>query len=62
MHLGRSNHVNAYTLNGIQLGIIEQEKDLGILVTSKLSSSTQSQAAAAKATTILRRIKRVKLT
>ena len=41
MHLGRVKNANAYKLSGEELEQINMEKDLGVLVNSKLSSSDQ---------------------
>ncbi|WP_426417963.1 hypothetical protein, partial [Aestuariirhabdus sp. LZHN29] len=53
MHFGLHNNTFTYTLHGEQLGTTELEKDLGVLINNKLSSSVQSQAAAAKANKVM---------
>ena len=55
---GRNNASHPYILNGNTLGNTDMEKDLGILLNSKLSCKKQCQAATAKANKILGCIKR----
>ncbi|MEE6522036.1 hypothetical protein FKM82_020430 [Ascaphus truei] len=58
MHLGCKNKKATYKLNGDILGESLMEKDLGVLVDSRLSNSAQCHAVAAKANKILSCIKR----
>ena len=57
MHMGRNNASHPYILNGKTLNNTGMEKNLGILVNSKLSCRNQCQAAAAKAYRIMGCIK-----
>ena len=56
--MGGNNASHPYILNGKTLGNTDMEKDLGILINSKLSCKKQCQAAAAKANKIMGCIKR----
>ncbi|MEE6524723.1 hypothetical protein FKM82_024340 [Ascaphus truei] len=58
MHLGNKNKQASYKFNGDKLGESLMEKDLGVLVDSRLSNSAQCHAVAAKANKILTCIKR----
>ena len=53
MHLGRNIHKYIYTMNGHQLTPTEEEKDVGVKVTSSLKPSAQCAAAAATAQSVL---------
>ena len=53
MHLGRGNPRHIYTMNGLQLASTEEEKDVGVKVTSNLKPSAQCAAAAATAQGVL---------
>ena len=58
MHIGKRNPNYEYTMNGVLLQSVKEEKDLGVLVTSDLSFSKYISSAAAKANRILGIIKR----
>ena len=58
MHVGRSNPRHEYTMLGHVLSTTEEEKDLGVLVTSNLKPAKQCARAAATASTVLGQITR----
>ena len=58
LHIGRKNPCSSYTLNGKILKEVDKEKDLGILVDSKLNFNEQCAAASRKGNQILGIIKR----
>ena len=53
LHLGNTNPNHTYSMNGIPLKFVEVEKDLGVLIHTSGSPSTQVAAAAKKANGIL---------
>ena len=53
VHFGPRNPRFSYTMNGVELEESREEKDLGIIVTDKLSVSTQCAKAAKTANTVL---------
>ena len=59
MHFGRNNQGYTYSLNGSTLSSTSKEKDLGIIVTSDLKPSAQAARAAATASSMLGRIRRI---
>ncbi|KAI8477552.1 hypothetical protein Bbelb_035050 [Branchiostoma belcheri] len=58
MHLGGSNRKAEYTLGGQKIMETEEEKDLGVIVDSKLTFHSQSARAANKGNQLLGLIKR----
>ena len=58
MHIGRLNHEIKYEMNGKELVPISTEKDLGIVVNSKLSATEQVKEARKKALRMLGAINR----
>ena len=58
MHMGRVHDRNKYDMGGQELAEIDKEKDLGVLVNSKLSSSEQVIEARKKALRMLGAINR----
>jgi hypothetical protein len=58
MHIGRSNMQANYVMNGKSLEKVEQEKDLGVIVTRDLKVSNQCIQACNKASMMLGMIKR----
>lgn len=58
MHVGHGNNRYDYTMKGRVLGTTEEEKDLGVLVTSKLKPSAQCGQAARTAQAVLGQIAR----
>ena len=58
MHMGFNNPMGEYTMNGITLQDISQEKDLGVYITDNNKPSVQCTKAAQKAMNSLRVIKR----
>jgi len=58
MHVGKHNPCYNYSLNGVVLETVKEEKDLGVLVTDELSFSKYIAKAAAKANSVLGMIKR----
>ena len=53
MHIGRAKRKTTYNMGGHQLTEIEKEKDLGVIINSKLSSSEQVLEARKKALRML---------
>ena len=53
MHIGKNNSKYAYSINGHMLNSVDEEKDLGIIVTSDMKSSRQCRVAYNKAARIL---------
>ena len=58
LHLGRTNPKHTYYMDGNQLGAVEEEKDLGVLVHHSLKPGAQIAAAAKKANQVLGQILR----
>ena len=58
LHIGRNNPRNDYTMEGQQLKAVEEEKDIGVYVTSNLKPSKQCMEAAHKANVVLGQISR----
>ncbi len=53
MHLGGRNTHHPYFLGGVKLGVVDEEKDLGVIITSNLKSGGQCRVAYNKAVKIL---------
>ena len=53
MHVGRSNPGYKYNMNGVELGVTEEERDLGVWMESSLKPSLQCTKAASNANRIL---------
>ena len=58
LHLGGSNPKNIYTMDGKELGSVEEEKDLGVMIHQSLKPGVQIAAAAKKANQVLGQILR----
>ena len=58
MHIGREHCGTSYTMVGQTLYNIDSEKDLGVMINKKLSSSEQVQEARKKALRMLGAINR----
>ena len=58
MHIGYSNQGFDYRMEGHQLERIEEEKDLGVWITSNMKSSLQCSKAAAKAMAVLAQVRK----
>ena len=58
MHVGRQHNMNPYEMGGQRLTVIEQEKDLGVVLNNKLGASEQCQEARKKALRMLGAINR----
>lgn len=58
MHLGRNNPKTVYTMNGVTLAETEEERDLGVVVSSTFKQSVQCETAAKKANQVLGLINR----
>ncbi len=56
MHIGRNNPRYKYTMGGVELSEVEEEKDVGVLITSNLKPSAQCKKAAFTATAVLHQI------
>ena len=59
LHLGQSNHNLHYSMNGVTLVSVEDEKDLGVNISNSLKPSKQCAMAAAEANQILGLIRRI---
>ena len=59
LHLGPRNSLRRYKLNGKETKDVPEERDLGIVVDSGLKFRTQAAAAAAKASRMLRVVRKV---
>jgi len=59
MNIGFKNKKEAYELNGVPLGIIKEEKDLGVFVFQDLKVGKQCFKAASKGNQVLGIIKRM---
>ena len=53
MHLGRNNPRHKYFMNGVELSVTEEERDLGIWTESSLKPGLQCSKAASSANRIL---------
>jgi hypothetical protein len=53
MHLGNNNIRQAYQMNGQQLGITEEEVDIGVAMVGSLKPSVKCRRAARMAQTVL---------
>ena len=58
LHFGRSNPHYSYTLGQEKLGVVEEEKDIGVTVTSNLKPGQQCEVAARKANAVLSQVLR----
>ena len=58
MHLGPKNSRYAYYMEGTQLEVVEEEKDIGVIVHRSLKPSRQCKKAAGIATAVLRQLAR----
>ena len=53
LHLGNNNPNHEYNINGYKLPSVDEEKDLGVLITNSCTPSRQVSAAALKANQVL---------
>ena len=58
MHVGRSNPCYSYKMGGVELDRTEEERDLGVVMTSKLKPNKQCEKAAKTAQVVLSHIAR----
>ena len=58
MHLGHNNPAQAYTMNNQQLGVTEEERDIGVSMAKNLKPSAQCAKAARTAQTVLAQLAR----
>jgi len=58
MHLGHNNPRQEYSMGGQILGVTEEERDIGVIVTKNLKTSTQCMKAAKTAQTVLAQLTR----
>ena len=56
MHVGRNNPEYEYTMNGVKLAVVEEEKDIGVVVHKSLKPTKQCQKAANIATAVLNQL------
>lgn len=58
MHIGLHNPRYKYYMRGQQLGVVEEEKDIGVIIHNSLKPHKQCQKAATTATAVLRTIEK----
>ena len=58
MHLGRNNPMYVCKMDGKQLDVVEEEKDIGVIVHRSLKPSKQCRKAAGTASAVLRQLAR----
>jgi hypothetical protein len=58
MHFGRNNKKFKYTMNGVELAVVESERDIGVCVNSNLKPSKHCREATNKARAVLGQISR----
>jgi hypothetical protein len=58
MHIGFNNPAQGYTMDGQQLGVTEEERDIGVSVSRNLKPSAQCAKAAKTAQTVLSQVSR----
>ena len=58
MHCGRTNNGYKYALDGVELESVDEEKDLGVLISKDMKVAAQCHSAALKANRVLGMIKR----
>ena len=58
LHIGRTNRRQVYEMEGQQLGQLEGQKDLGVIVDDELKFHKQAAAAIMKANTVLRLVRK----
>ena len=58
MHLGRSNPCYEYTMDGVKLAVIEEEKDIGVTIQRNLKPSKHCKRVAGTASAVLRQLTR----
>ena len=58
LHIGHSNHGFDYSMNGVNLDSVDEERDLGVVLSGSLKPSKQCAIAASRANRILGLIKR----
>jgi hypothetical protein len=58
MHVGKNNPCYEYTMRGVKLGVTEEERDIGVVITKNLKPSEQCSKAAGRATAVLNQLKR----
>jgi hypothetical protein len=58
MHFGHNNPVHRYSMGGVELGVTEEERDIGVSVQKNLRPSAQCAKAARTASTVLSQLSR----
>lgn len=58
MHIGRNNPRYEYKMGGVKLGVVEEEKDVGIIIHNSLKPAKHCRKAATKALSVLGQIRR----
>jgi hypothetical protein len=58
MHVGRRNPEYSYSINGQELSVVEEEKDIGVIVQKNIKPGKQCERAANMAAAVLRQIER----
>ena len=53
MHVGHNNPEYTYSMNGVNLSVVDEEKDIGVWVHKSLKPTKQCQKAASMATSVL---------
>jgi hypothetical protein len=58
MHVGRRNPEYKYSTNGQELSVVEEEKDIGVIIQRNLKPGKQCEKAANMVAAVLRQIER----
>ncbi len=58
MHVGRNNPEYEYTMRGQKLEMMDEERDIGVMITKNLKPSVQCEKAAGRAMTVLNQLRR----
>ena len=58
IHMGRNNNNFSYTMKNIQLEVVNQERDIGVLINRNLKPSLQCAEAARRASVVLGQVSR----
>ena len=58
LHLGRGNREYSYSMGGVELASVEQEKDVGVMIHNTLKPSIQCAKASTRANQVLGQLAR----
>ena len=56
MHIGKNNSCYEYTMSGVRLEVVEEERDIGVIVHKSLKPTKQCKKAADMASAVLRQL------